>query len=443
MKKLVVLGAGESGVGAAILGQKEGFEVWVSDKGKIQDRYKQVLEQHNITFEEGQHTKEKFFDAEVIVKSPGIPEKVPIIQTLRAHKIPIISEIEFAARYTDARIVAITGSNGKTTTTTLIYHLLAAAGLDVGLGGNIGKSFALQVAQDPRAAYVLEISSFQLDDIERFQPEVALLLNITPDHLDRYGYQLEAYGAAKMRITENQTPDQVFILNGEDAETQRQLGRHALSAQVRKFGLQAGKGIDAWIAGDALMLKGNHVGDFRHLRLLGRHNQLNVLAALLAVQAFGVDVLESAVQMALRQFSPIEHRLEEVAEVAGVQFINDSKATNVDAVFYALEAMNRPTIWMAGGVDKGNDYTTLQPWVREKVKAIVVLGEHDEKFHKDFSVPVYQVASMQEGVSQAVRLADAGDAVLLSPACASFDLFQNYEDRGRQFKAAVKEWATT
>ncbi|MEZ4827636.1 MAG: UDP-N-acetylmuramoyl-L-alanine--D-glutamate ligase [Bacteroidia bacterium] len=438
MSKTAILGGGESGVGAAILAKKLDQEVWLSDAGKIKENYKNELNEYAIPFEEGTHSIEKFFEADVIVKSPGIPGTIPIIQQLKAAGKSVISEIEYASRYTNARIIGITGSNGKTTTTSLIYHLLLAAGEDVGLGGNIGQSFALQVALGKKSGYVLEISSFQLDDIETFRPDVAVLLNITPDHLDRYGYSLDNYAAAKFRITENQTMQNDFVWCLEDEQSLRMMEKTQINARKLGFSLKKTPESAAWLENDWLNLASTGpLLDFREMRLLGKHNQLNTLAALLAVEAYGADL--SAAIPALRTFQPIEHRLEPAGEWGGVRYINDSKATNVDSVFYALEGLAGPIVWIAGGVDKGNDYTPLMPLVAEKVKAIVVLGEKKEKFLKDFDKPVYQEMSMKAALTMAQNLSQSGDTVLLSPACASFDLFANYEDRGKQFKAAVEE----
>ena len=435
MSKVIILGAGESGVGAAILAKKQGADVFVSDAGKIAESFLKILSEYQIPFEMEGHTIDKFFEADIIIKSPGIPDRVAVIQQLKAAGVPIISEIEYASRYTDARIIAITGSNGKTTTTSLVYHLLKQAGEDVGLGGNIGTSFAKLVAEEKHRAYVLEISSFQLDDIDTFKPEIALLLNITPDHLDRYGYELSAYGKAKMRIAENQNATDSFIYNLDDAETQNQLEVFQPQAKKMTFSLEKKQGSYAWLEKEKLVVEGEIAADFSEMRLLGRHNQMNTLAALLAVKSYGLKWAQ--IQEGLKSFESIEHRLEFVRDIGGVKYINDSKATNVDAVSYALEAVQAPIVWLAGGVDKGNDYTEIKALVNEKVKAIVVLGRHSEKFFRDFDVQVRQVMSMKEAIDLARQLAKPGDTVLLSPACASFDLFKNYEDRGRQFKALV------
>lgn len=440
MKKVIILGAGESGVGAAILAKKLGADVWVSDSKSISDKYKQVLVEEGIAFEENQHTFEKFFDADVVIKSPGIPEKAEAIQYLRRNKVSIVSEVEFAAHYTDAKLIAITGSNGKTTVTSLVYHLLKEAGYDVGLGGNIGQSFALQVARHPHALYVLEISSFQLDDVDIFHPNVAVLTNITEDHLDRYEYKLEKYASAKFRIGANQTEEDLFIYNAEDPVTLTEMEKHPLGAEMVAFGLQKSAGRKAWIEGNELVIvvEEEERYDFGTMQLVGKHNAANTLAAILAVRAIGMKPEEIAKH--LPSFAPIEHRIERVAIVQEVEYINDSKATNTDSTWYALECMEKPVIWIAGGVDKGNDYGAILPLAKEKVKALIVLGPYKDKLIDNFTglVPkVVHVMSMEEAVKTASALAVAGDCVLLSPCCASFDLFQNYEDRGRKFKAAV------
>ena len=437
MNKVIILGAGESGVGAAILAKKQGADVFVSDAGKITERFLKILSEYQIPFEMEGHTIDKFFEADVIIKSPGIPDKVAVIQQLKVAGIPIISEIEYASRFTKARIIAITGSNGKTTTTSLVFHLLKQAGENAGLGGNIGMSFAKLVAEENHQVYVLEISSFQLDDIQTFKPEIALLLNITPDHLDRYNYDLSSYGKAKLRIAQNQDADDSFIYNLDDEETKNQLADFQPKSKKLGFSMENKAGSRAWTEGEKLIVDGEVAADFSLMKLLGRHNQQNVLAALLAVKAFGLKWEQ--IQKGLMSFQPIEHRLELVRELEGVRYINDSKATNVDAVAYALEAVKAPIVWLAGGVDKGNDYSEIQALVNEKVKTIVVLGEYSEKFYRDFDVQVRQVMSMDEAITLARQLARPGDTVLLSPACASFDLFENYEDRGKQFKKLVND----
>ncbi|MEL6589408.1 MAG: UDP-N-acetylmuramoyl-L-alanine--D-glutamate ligase [Bacteroidota bacterium] len=435
--KIAILGAGESGVGAALLAKQQGAEVWVSDGGKIADRFRSVLIENAIPFEEGKHTKETFFDSDLVIKSPGIPEHAAIMQEIRASHRPVISEIEYAFRCSGEhdKIIAITGSNGKTTTTSLIWHLLHHVGSDAALVGNIGKSFAWQIATDPKPVYVLEVSSFQLDDIDQFRPDVALLLNITPDHLDRYGYDMARYANAKFRITENQQADDTFIYCVDDPETMKHLPSHPTKARKWAFSLE--QAVAAKMEANAALVHGQKRADFARTQLLGPHNQRNVLAALLATEAIGEKRYEQ-VEEALYSFEAIEHRLEKVSDQDGVLFINDSKATNVDSVYYAIKGLVGPIIWIAGGVDKGNNYQPLIPLVKEKVKALIILGEHREPLDKAFhEVAKTQAMSMAEAVEQAKQIASAGDTVLLSPACASFDLFRNYEDRGRQFKNEV------
>jgi len=437
MGKVIVLGGGESGVGAAILAQKVGKEVFLSDGGQVKSQYKEVLNRYNIPFEEGRHTKESFFDAEIVIKSPGIPPWIPLVKTLTEKGIPVISEVEFAFYYKEAPIIAVTGSNGKTTTASLIHHLLKVNGVNASLGGNIGDSFALQVALYPKPeVYVLEISSFQLEDCYEFHPDIALLLNITPDHLDRYEGKMEQYADAKFRIAQKQDKDDVFIYQRGNEWINRGLEKTRPKAELQGFSLD--KGGNAWVEEDNLQLISGEQFSTERMKILGPHNQMNALAALLAVKAF-LGRLPRETQQGLDSFAPIPHRLEPVGQLSGVRFINDSKATNVDAVKFALEAIKAPIIWMAGGIDKGNDYEEIKSLVEEKVKAIVVLGEHSQKFHFEFSKKVYQAKNMREAVVKAKEIAHAGDQVLLSPACASFDLFQNYEDRGDQFRQAVNE----
>ncbi|NRB53573.1 MAG: UDP-N-acetylmuramoyl-L-alanine--D-glutamate ligase [Saprospiraceae bacterium] len=428
--KVAILGAGESGVGAALLAAQQGVEVWVSDKGKISEGFKKELEQNNLPYEEGEHTWEKIADADLVIKSPGIPDKVPLIQQLLAKGISVISEIEWASRYTDTPIIGITGSNGKTTTTTLLYQLLAQAGKDVAMAGNVGKSFARQLTESKKELYVLELSSFQLDGIEDFRPWLALLLNITPDHLDRYDYQLEKYIQSKFRITKNQGPKEQFIYFGEDPniDSHRKLIPEGVEQVVISQEMMQGKTI----------LANGETFDLRETRLRGKHNALNALFAVHAAQAYGLTTSE--IQSGLESFHPVAHRLESVATIEGVEYINDSKATNVDAVFYALQAMDKPIIWVVGGVDKGNDYDPLLPLVREKVKAIVCLGLDNKKIIEKFGsleVPIRETDSAAKAVQESRQLSKTGDVVLLSPACASFDLFNNYLDRGDQFREAV------
>ena len=428
--KVAILGAGESGVGAALLAAQQGVEVWVSDKGKISEGFKKELEQNNLPYEEGEHTWEKIADADLVIKSPGIPDKVPLIQQLLAKGISVISEIEWASRYTDTPIIGITGSNGKTTTTTLLYQLLAQAGKDVAMAGNVGKSFARQLTESKKELYVLELSSFQLDGIEDFRPWLALLLNITPDHLDRYDYQLEKYIQSKFRITKNQGPKEQFIYFGEDPniDSHRKLIPEGVEQVVISQEMMQGKTI----------LANGETFDLRETRLRGKHNALNALFAVHAAQAYGLTTSE--IQSGLESIHPVAHRLESVATIEGVEYINDSKATNVDAVFYALQAMDKPIIWVVGGVDKGNDYDPLLPLVREKVKAIVCLGLDNKKIIEKFGsleVPIRETDSAAKAVQESRQFSKTGDVVLLSPACASFDLFNNYLDRGDQFREAV------
>lgn len=442
MKTVAILGAKESGLGAAILARKEGYAVWVSDFGSIPDKFKQEYLDRGIDFEENGHTEEKILSADLVVKSPGIPEKAPIIKKLRAAGVQIVSEIEFGSWFTDAKIIAITGANGKTTTTLLTYHVLKTAGLDVGCAGNVGDSFARMVAEDPHAIYVLEVSSFQLDDIQRFRPHIAVLTNITPDHLDRYEYQLEKYVHAKFRITENQTADDHFIYCMDDEITLQYLPQYPIKAQAYGFAYDHRDGAVAWVENNAIQLTMNHldqsVYSIDSMTLQGRHNMYNSMAA--AVIGRLTDVRKDKIRDAFSDFRNAEHRLEKVAVVRGIEFINDSKATNVNSTWYALESINRPIVWIAGGVDKGNDYAILAPLVEKKVRCIVALGADVLKIHQAFSKKVSMIVntmSMDEAVKMSYHLADKGDCVLLSPACASFDLFDDYQDRGRQFKKNV------
>lgn len=442
MRRLVVLGGGESGVGTAILGKKKGYEVFVSDKGTITKEYKKVLLHHEINFEEQQHSESQILNADVVMKSPGIPEKVAIVQKLIKNKIPVISEIEFTSQFTDATIIGITGSNGKTTTTLLIHHLMKSGKLNVGIAGNIGDSFAQQVAEKSYKNYVLELSSFQLDGIDNFNPRVAIITNITPDHLDRYEYDFNKYVASKFRITKNQTKDDFLIYDADDKAIEQGLKEHQTKATLVPFSIERELDYGAFLKEDKIITKLNTEEfsmSISKLTLQGKHNVKNTMAATLASQL--LNVRSQSVKESLANFEGVEHRLENVQKVNGVQFINDSKATNVNATFYALECMEKPTVWIVGGVDKGNDYNDLLPLVREKVKAIVCLGEDNEKLKEVFSNVVemmIETAGAEEAVKVAYKLSQRGDAVLLSPACASFDLFDNYEDRGRQFKSAVR-----
>ena len=440
MRRLVVLGGGESGVGTAILGKKENFDVFLSDRGSIKPKYKAMLEEHGIAYEENQHSEELILNADIVMKSPGIPKKAELILKLKEKGISVISEIEFASRYTDAKIVAITGSNGKTTTSSLMYHILKQAGLNVGLGGNIGTSFALLVATQQYDYYVLEISSFQLDDIETFRPDISIILNITPDHLDEYDYSFDKYAASKFRITENQTENDHFIYNLDDEKSIEVLNTKDLKVQLNPFTMKDANRNS--YANDELFVINDSDGGFtmriNELSLIGKHNVSNSLAA--ATAANILKVRKDIIKKSLMDFKSVEHRLEPVTKINGVQFINDSKATNVNATYFALESMKNPVVWIVGGKDKGNDYNEILPFVKSKVKAIVCLGLHNEKIVEFFSpyIPtIVETNNMKDCVEQSFKLATDGDTVLLSPACASFDLFKGYEDRGEQFKAQV------
>ena len=442
-EKVAILGAGESGTGAAILAKKEGYEVWVSDFGTIKATYKKLLEKHEIAFEEGGHTEQKILDSDLIIKSPGIPETAGIVKQIREKSIRLISEIEFASWYTDAMIIGITGSNGKTTVTSLIYHILKNAGVDVGLGGNIGHSFAELVATTNHSHYVIEISNFQLDDIEKFRPHIALLLNITPDHLDRYGYQMEGYIDSKFRIAENQTEEDYFLYCLEDPVTMEHLERKNIKAQKLGFGLEKQDKSISWIENNTTieiqMEQERFNYNFDHLRLKGRHNAYNTMAA--AIVARIIEVRKDNIRESLMDFKSVEHRLEPVAHVGGIEFINDSKATNVNSAWFALESVNDQVVWIMGGVDKGNDYQILVPMAEKKVKAIIILGSDTKKIHEAFGKKVgliVKAESMKDAVNLSYHFADKDDTVLLSPACASFDMFDNYEHRGREFKKYVK-----
>lgn len=441
---LVILGAGESGVGAALLGKQKGYHVFVSDGGAIKNNYKQELIDNGIDFEEGQHTAEKILSADEIMKSPGIPEKNEMVKKIRAKAIPVISEIELAYRFKgNSKIVAITGSNGKSTCTSLIYHICKTAGLECALVGNIGYSFAKQIAENPVPLYVAEISSFQLDDIKDFRPDIAVLLNITEDHLDRYEYKFENYINSKFKIIQNQQPGDSFIYCDDDEVTVQHLKKIKLKTNPMPFSMNHELTNGAWIIGNNMTIRlddermSMSVYDFV---LKGKHNQYNTMAA--GIAAVQLDIRKEKIRNAVATFNSLEHRMEFVATVRGIEFINDSKATNVNSTWYALESMEKPTILILGGIDKGNDYTILEELVKDKVKAIVCLGIDNEKIHEAFKnnvTIIIDTTSAADAVQQAFHLAEKGDAVLLSPACASFDLFKNYEDRGRQFKEAVKE----
>ncbi|PJJ80337.1 UDP-N-acetylmuramoyl-L-alanine--D-glutamate ligase [Mucilaginibacter auburnensis] len=442
-KNIVILGAGESGVGAAYLAQQQGYDVFVSDFGAIADKYKQQLKDWDIRFEEKQHTEAEILKAVEVIKSPGIPEKAPIVKKLREKGIPVISEIEFAGRYTNAKIIGITGSNGKTTTTSLTYFILKNAGLNVGLAGNIGNSFAYQVATEKFDTYVLELSSFMLDDMYKFKVDIAVLLNITPDHLDRYEYKMENYAASKFRITRNQTANDVFIYCADDEESLKGMEGKSFNAQLLPFSIQKEITPGAYLQGEKLIIQTNQQPfemNIKELALQGKHNIYNSMAS--GIVARVLDLRNETIRESMAQFKNIEHRLEFVAKISGISFINDSKATNVNSTWYALESMTSEVVLILGGVDKGNDYNMLRDLVKRKVKAIVCLGKDNKRIHEAFEDDVEVIvntASAQEAATVAYHLAAKGDTVLLSPACASFDLFKNYEDRGRQFKDAVKE----
>lgn len=440
--KIAILGAGESGVGSAVLAVKQGFEVLLSDKGIIKEKYKQELLARNINFEENTHNEAWILSANEVIKSPGIPDHAPLIQKLREHNIPVISEIEFAARYTNATLIGITGTNGKTTTTLLTYHILCKAGLNVGLAGNIGKSFALQVAENNFDYYVLELSSFQLDGMYKVRLNIAVLLNITPDHLDRYNYELQNYIDAKFRIIQNQTTADYFIYCSDDELVNKHFNTLKAQAQLLPFSLQQSFTAGAYIENENLIINHNHNTfsmSIHDLALQGKHNQYNSMAAGLSARV--LEVRKEIIRESLEDFVNVEHRLEFVAKVHGIEFINDSKATNVNSTWYALESMNNPVVWIVGGQDKGNDYSMLLELVKDKVKAIVCLGKDNSKIHKAFKgiiTLIEDASTAEEAVKKAYRLGKKGDIVLLSPACASFDLFENYEDRGHQFKQAVR-----
>jgi len=440
--KIAVLGAGESGVGTAVLAKQKGYEVFVSDKGTIAKKYKEVLLHNDIVFEEGEHTEAQIFDADVVMKSPGIPDKVELIQDLIEKGIAVISEIEFASRFTDATIVGITGSNGKTTTTLMTHHILKRGNLDVGVAGNVGDSFALQVAEENHKSYVLELSSFQLDGIRDFAPHIAVITNISPDHLDRYDYKYENYINSKFRITMNQTKDDYLIYDSDDEAITTWLENNKTKATLLPFSLKNKVRRGAYKDNNNIIIQTNtnkFTMSIKALALQGLHNTKNAMASSMVSQL--LNVRSETLKESLEDFEGVEHRLERVLKINGVHYINDSKATNVNATFYALDSMKSDTIWIVGGVDKGNDYSDLLPLVHEKVKAIICLGVDNRKIKDAFDNVVdfiIETQGAEEAVKVAYKLASKGDAVLLSPACASFDLFENYEDRGRQFKAAVR-----
>ena len=442
MSRVVVLGGAESGVGAAVLAKVKGFDVFLSDYGKIEDKYADVLRRWEIPYEEGRHTESLILNADEVVKSPGIPGNAAMVQKLREQGTHIVSEIEFASRFDSAKKICVTGSNGKTTTTSLIYYLLQNAGLNVGLGGNIGKSYAYQVATEHFDYYVLEISSFQLDDVYDFKPDIAIITNITPDHLDRYDHKMEGYVAAKFNITRNLTPDDCFIFDSDDDITIGHLDNIILRCKMLPFSQEKEVEQGAFLREDKIVLRYEKEETnlyLQELALGGKHNIYNSMAAALAAKATGID--DAVIRNSLATFQPIEHRLEPVLKIKDVLYINDSKATNVDSAWYALECQKKPVVWIVGGTDKGNDYSVLMDLVREKVKAIVCLGKDNTKIHAAFGPlgkPMADALSADEAVKKAAAFAEPGDVVLLSPCCASFDLFKNYEDRGAQFKAAVR-----
>ncbi len=440
--RLVILGGGESGVGTAILGKKKGYDVFLSDFGKIKNNYKEILALHKLAWEEETHTEELILNADVVMKSPGIPDKSPIVKKLKEKGIPVISEIEFAEQFNDKETIGITGSNGKTTTTLLTHHLLKQGGLNVGLAGNIGKSFAWQVAEDKVEGYVLELSSFQLDGINDYRPHIAVITNISPDHLDRYEYQYDLYIAAKFRITMNQTKDDYLVYDADDEAINNWLAHNKTKATLIPFSLSGNNKNGVYVKDDTIVskiTKNEFTMPITELSLEGKHNVKNAMAAIAVAQL--KNIRKKTIIESLSNFQGVEHRLEKVLKIQGVEYVNDSKATNTNSAYFALDSMNTPTVWIVGGVDKGNDYNELMQLVREKVKAIVCLGVDNQKIIHAFGNVVdivTETTSMTEAVKMASRLAEKGDTVLLSPACASFDLFESYEDRGKQFKAAVQ-----
>ncbi|MCQ2383337.1 MAG: UDP-N-acetylmuramoyl-L-alanine--D-glutamate ligase [Paludibacteraceae bacterium] len=447
MSRLVVLGAGESGVGTAILAMKEGYEVFVSDMGTIKPQYREEMERRGIPFEEKQHTEELILNADEVVKSPGIPEKAPLIKKLREQGTNIISEIEFASRYTNAKKICITGSNGKTTTTMLTYFILKNEGLNVGLAGNVGKSFAWQVAECDYDYYVLELSSFQLDGMYDFRADVSVILNITPDHLDRYDYKFQNYIDSKFRILQNQTPEDAFIFWNDDPVLKAEIEKRDIKAQLLPFALDKKQNERAYVKEEEINIENIHGQDevfamnANDLSLRGTHNMYNSMAAGLAARV--MQIKKETIRKSLAEFEGVEHRLEYVATIRGVRYINDSKATNVNSCWYALQSMKTPTVLILGGTDKGNDYTEIESLVREKVTKLIFLGADNDKLRKFFSIhsqcPMYEAKSMEECIKIAYEISEKDETVLLSPCCASFDLFKSYEDRGRQFKECVRK----
>ncbi|WP_288353018.1 UDP-N-acetylmuramoyl-L-alanine--D-glutamate ligase [uncultured Bacteroides sp.] len=441
MARIVILGAGESGTGAAVLAQKKGFDTFVSDMSTIKDKYKTMLNERGIQWEEGKHTEELILNADEVIKSPGIPNDAPIILKLKDQGTPVISEIEFAGRYTNAKMICITGSNGKTTTTSLIYHIFKKAGLNVGLAGNIGQSLAYQVAECNFDYYVIELSSFQLDNMYKFHANIAVLMNITPDHLDRYGYEMQNYVDAKFRIIQNQTNDDAFIFWNDDPIIQRELHKYGIHGQYFPFAEKNEEGVAAFTEKDKVYFTRPIAFNMEEeeLALTGTHNLFNSMAAGISANIAGIR--KECIREALHDFKGVEHRLEKVTRVKGVDYINDSKATNVNSCWYALQSMKTKTVLILGGKDKGNDYNEIADLVREKCSGLIFLGLHNEKLHAffdSFGLPIADVQSMKDAVDAAYRMAQKGETVLLSPCCASFDLFKSYEDRGDQFKECVR-----
>ena len=441
MKRIVVLGAAESGAGAAVLAKKKGFDVFVSDMSNIKDRYKEQLNSHEIVWEEGHHTEELILNADEVIKSPGIPENAPMIQKVKAKNIPIISEIEFAGRYTNAKMICITGSNGKTTTTSLIYHILKNAGYNVGLAGNIGRSLALQVAEEQHDYYVIELSSFQLDNMYEFKADIAVLMNITPDHLDRYDFKMQNYVDSKMRIIQNQTPEDAFVFWYDDPIVSAELKKYDIKARLCPFSEFKSNSVIGYVDKDEYVIEGPTPFNMEQeeLALRGKHNLYNSLAAGITADLAGVS--NEQIREGLKTFEGVEHRLEKAGRVRGVEFINDSKATNVNACWYALDSMRTPVVLILGGKDKGNDYSEIFDLVKEKCIGLVFLGVDNSKLHAafdGFGIPIADVKSMKDCVAECYKMAKPGSTVLLSPCCASFDLFKNMEDRGEQFKECVK-----
>ncbi len=441
MKRIVVLGAAESGAGAAVLAKKKGFDVFVSDMSTIKDKYKELLNSHGIVWEEGHHTEELILNADEVIKSPGIPENAPMILKLKAKNIPIISEIEFAGRYTHAKMICITGSNGKTTTTSLIYHILKNAGYNVGLAGNIGSSLALQVAEEEHDYYVIELSSFQLDNMYDFKADIAVLMNITPDHLDRYDFKMQNYVDSKMRIIQNQTPQDAFVFWNDDPIVAEELKKYNIKARLCPFSEFKSNSVIGYVDKDEYVIEGPTPFNMEQeeLALRGKHNLYNSLAAGITADLAGVS--NEQIREGLKTFEGVEHRLEKAGRVRGVEFVNDSKATNVNACWYALDSMRTPVVLILGGKDKGNDYSEIFDLVKEKCIGLVFLGVDNTKLHAafdGFGIPIADVKSMKDCVDECFKMAKPGSTVLLSPCCASFDLFKNMEDRGEQFKECVK-----